>query len=91
MTAQMTALMDVYGARKTTILNPLTGRNINLPTHVVREAQQITARLRRIIHISDIKKDAYVENEIEMLEIEEIADALISVSDLGSIASNLKA
>ena len=58
-------------------------QDIHLPTQTVREALQITARLRRTMDITDTEKDAYVENVIEMLEMEEIADALIGVPGAG--------
>ena len=58
-------------------------QDIHLPTQTVREALQITARLRRNMDIPDTEKDAYVENVIEMLEMEGIADALIGVPGAG--------
>ena len=58
-------------------------QDIHLPTQTVREALQVTARLRRPMDVSDSEKDAYVENVIEMLEMEEIADALIGVPGAG--------
>ena len=58
-------------------------QDIHLPTQTVREALQVTARLRRTMDVSDAEKDAYVENVIEMLEMEDIADALIGVPGAG--------
>ena len=58
-------------------------QDIHLPTQTVREALQVTARLRRTADVSDTEKDAYVENVIEMLEMEDIADALIGVPGAG--------
>ena len=58
-------------------------QDIHLPTQTVREALQVTARLRRTMDVSETEKDAYVENVIEMLEMEEIADALIGVPGAG--------
>ncbi len=58
-------------------------QDIHLPTQTVREALQLTARLRRSMDVPDVEKDAYVENVIEMLEMEGIADALIGVPGAG--------
>lgn len=58
-------------------------QDIHLPTQTVREALHITARLRRTMDIPDTEKLAYVENVIEMLEMEDIADALIGVPGAG--------
>ena len=58
-------------------------QDIHLSTQTVREALQITARLRRTSDIPNAEKDAYVENVIEMLEMEGIADALIGIPGAG--------
>ena len=58
-------------------------QDIHLSTQTVREALQITARLRRTTDITNAEKDAYVESVIEMLEMEGIADALIGVPGAG--------
>lgn len=58
-------------------------QDIHLPTQTVREALQVTAKLRRTMDITDTEKDAYVENVIGMLEMEEIADALIGIPGAG--------
>ena len=58
-------------------------QDIHLPTQTVREALQVTAKLRRPIEISDAEKDSYVEEVIEMLEMEEFADALIGFPGAG--------
>ena len=58
-------------------------QDIHLPTQTVREALQVTARLRRPMEIPGEEKDAYVESVIDMLEMEDIADALIGVPGAG--------
>ena len=58
-------------------------QDIHLPTQTVREALQLTARLRRSKSIPDKEKDDYVEKVIEMLEMEDLADALIGVPGAG--------
>ena len=58
-------------------------QDIHLPTQTVREALQVTARLRRPMEIPCEEKDAYVESVIDMLEMEDIADALIGVPGAG--------
>lgn len=46
-------------------------------TATVREALRFSAYLRQPITVSKEEKDAYVEEMIEVLELQEIADALI--------------
>lgn len=58
-------------------------QDIHLPTQTVREALQMTARLRRPNEVSDMEKDTYVETVIDMLEMEVFADALIGVPGAG--------
>ena len=58
-------------------------QDIHLPTQTVREALQVTANLRRPMEVPDTEKDAYVEAVIEMLEMEDFADALIGVPGAG--------
>lgn len=58
-------------------------QDIHLPSQTVREALQVTAHLRRSMNISNAEKDAYVEIVIQMLEMEDIADALIGVPGAG--------
>ena len=58
-------------------------QDIHLPTQTIREALQMTARLRRSPHISVEEKNAYVETVIEWLEMEDIAEALIGVPGAG--------
>lgn len=49
----------------------------------MREALQIVARLRRPLNIPNEEKDAHVEVVIGLLEMEDIADALIGVPGAG--------
>ncbi|KAK0634251.1 ABC transporter PeaB1 [Bombardia bombarda] len=58
-------------------------QDVHLPTQTVREALQITARLRRPLSVPDEEKDAHVEAVIRTLEMEDIADALIGVPGAG--------
>ncbi|KAJ5753797.1 CDR ABC transporter [Penicillium nucicola] len=58
-------------------------QDIHLPTQSVREALQMTARLRRPESISVADKNAYVEKVIEWLSMEDIADALVGVPGAG--------
>ena len=46
-------------------------------TATVREAMQFSARLRQPAHIPAQEKDAYVEEIIELLELQDLADALV--------------
>lgn len=58
-------------------------QDIHLPTQTVREALQMTARLRRDESIPLAEKHAYVENVIQGLDMESIADALVGVPGAG--------
>ncbi|KAL2817468.1 ABC transporter PeaB1 [Aspergillus cavernicola] len=58
-------------------------QDIHLPTQSVREALQMTARLRRPQKVSLEEKDAYVEEVIRSLDMESIADALIGTPGAG--------
>ncbi|KAF2636141.1 ABC transporter [Massarina eburnea CBS 473.64] len=57
--------------------------DIHLPTQTVREALQMTAKLRGPVNISTEQKNDYVETVIEWLEMCDIADALIGVPGAG--------
>ena len=46
-------------------------------TATVRAAMQFSAHLRQPAHISTEEKDAYVEEMIELLELQDLADALV--------------
>ncbi|MCJ1267220.1 hypothetical protein MMC22_007105 [Lobaria immixta] len=58
-------------------------QDMHLPSQTVREALQVTASLRRSVDISNVEKNAYVEAVIHMLEMEDIADALIGIPGAG--------
>ncbi|KAJ5215363.1 ABC transporter [Penicillium cinerascens] len=58
-------------------------QDIHLPTQSVREALQMTARLRRPQEVSLKEKDAYVEEVIRSLDMEPIADALVGTPGAG--------
>lgn len=58
-------------------------QDIHLPSQTVREALQLTARLRRSKSLPNTEKDDYVEKVIEMLEMGNLADALIGVPGAG--------
>jgi len=46
-------------------------------TATIREAMQFSARLRQPAHVPVEEKDAYVEEMIELLELQDLADALV--------------
>ncbi|KAF7797165.1 hypothetical protein EIP86_008357 [Pleurotus ostreatoroseus] len=46
-------------------------------TATVREAMQFSAYLRQPAHVPKSEKDAYVEEMIELLELQDLADALV--------------
>ncbi|THH06687.1 hypothetical protein EW146_g9533 [Bondarzewia mesenterica] len=46
-------------------------------TATVREAMRFSAYLRQPAHISEAEKDAYVEDMIELLELQDLADAVV--------------
>jgi ABC-type multidrug transport system ATPase subunit/ABC-type multidrug transport system permease subunit len=58
-------------------------QDIHLPTQTVREALQTTAELRQPESTPKEEKHAYVERVILMLELEELAEALIGVPGAG--------
>ena len=58
-------------------------QDIHLPTQTVREALQLTAQLPRAVIMSEDKKFAYVEDVIDMLDMQSFADALIGVPGAG--------
>ncbi|KAI1385489.1 ABC transporter [Hypoxylon trugodes] len=58
-------------------------QDVHLPTQTVREALQMVARLRRPLSVSDEEKNNHVEAVIHLLEMEDIADALIGVPGAG--------
>ncbi|KAF7594854.1 hypothetical protein BBP40_008184 [Aspergillus hancockii] len=58
-------------------------QDVHLPSQTVREALWMTAHLRRSPSIPAEEKNAYVEQVIDMLEMQEFADALIGVPGAG--------
>ena len=58
-------------------------QDVHLPTSTVREALQITAELRGPSKMSLLEKHAYVEEVIDMLEMKDIAGALIGTPGAG--------
>jgi ABC-type multidrug transport system ATPase subunit len=58
-------------------------QDVHLPSQTVREALWMTAHLRRSPSIPVDEKDAYVEQVIDMLDMQEFADALIGVPGAG--------
>ncbi|KAF9908837.1 hypothetical protein EC991_009356 [Linnemannia zychae] len=57
--------------------------DVHVPECTVREALQFSARLRQPAEVSEAEKDAYVEEIIKILEMEDIADALIGTTESG--------
>ncbi|KAG0337192.1 hypothetical protein BG004_007746, partial [Podila humilis] len=57
--------------------------DVHVPESTVREALQFSARLRQPANVSEAEKDAYVEEIIHILEMENIADALIGTTESG--------
>ncbi|KAI0437784.1 ABC transporter PeaB1 [Xylaria telfairii] len=57
--------------------------DVHLPSQTVREALQMTARLRRPHTVPEAEKDAHVEAVIRTLEMDDIAEALIGVPGAG--------
>jgi ATP-binding cassette subfamily G (WHITE) protein 2 (SNQ2) len=58
-------------------------QDIHLPSQTVREALQMTAHLRRPPSLSTDEKNAYVEEVLDMLGMQDISDALIGVPGAG--------
>ncbi|KAG0044244.1 hypothetical protein BGZ83_010503 [Gryganskiella cystojenkinii] len=57
--------------------------DVHVPETTVREALRFSARLRQPAHIPEAEKDAYVEEIIHILEMENIADALVGTTESG--------
>ncbi|KAG9327612.1 hypothetical protein KVV02_003857 [Mortierella alpina] len=57
--------------------------DVHVPQCTVREALQFSARLRQPADVSEAEKDAYVQDIIHILEMENIADAVIGTSESG--------
>lgn len=58
-------------------------QDIHLPTQTVRDALQMTSKLRRPQNITTGERAEYVEEVIRLLEMEDFADALIGVPGAG--------
>ncbi|KAE8244585.1 hypothetical protein A4X13_0g6466 [Tilletia indica] len=52
-------------------------------TSTVREALRFSAYLRQPAHVSKEEKDAYVEEIIELLEMQDLAEAMVGVPEFG--------
>jgi ABC-type multidrug transport system ATPase subunit/ABC-type multidrug transport system permease subunit len=57
--------------------------DVHVPECTVREALQFSAHLRQPAEVPESEKDAYVEEIIKILEMEDIADALIGTTESG--------
>ncbi|KAG0265706.1 hypothetical protein DFQ27_000439 [Actinomortierella ambigua] len=57
--------------------------DVHVPECTVREALRFSAHLRQPADVSEADKDAYVEEIIKILEMENIADALIGTTESG--------
>ncbi|KAI1208295.1 P-loop containing nucleoside triphosphate hydrolase protein [Annulohypoxylon truncatum] len=89
----MTALMGVSGAGKLDSdslpqsMNRHSGfvqqQDVHLDISTVREALRLTAQLRQAISVPIAEKYEYVETVISMLEMEDVADALIGTPGTG--------
>ena len=58
-------------------------QDIHEGTATVREALRFSAYLRQPAHVPKEDKDSYVEDIIELLEMQDIADAMIGVPEFG--------
>ncbi|CAD6982083.1 unnamed protein product, partial [Tilletia controversa] len=52
-------------------------------TTTVREALRFSAYLRQPVHVSKEEKDAYVEEIIELLELQDLSEAMVGVPEFG--------
>ncbi|KAG0022990.1 hypothetical protein BGZ80_010678 [Entomortierella chlamydospora] len=57
--------------------------DVHVPQCTVREAMRFSAHLRQPVDVPESEKDAYVEEIINILEMEGIADALIGTTESG--------
>lgn len=57
--------------------------DVHVPQCTVREALQFSAYLRQPAEVPEAEKDAYVEEIIKILEMENIADAVIGTTESG--------
>ncbi|KAF7899189.1 uncharacterized protein EAF01_008402 [Botrytis porri] len=90
---QLTALMGVFGAGKATLIDTLTQRkdtgivtgDMMIGGATVREAVIFSAMMRRPLSVSKKEKEARVEEVMDLLGLESIADALIGVPGEGGL------
>ena len=61
-------------------------QDVHLPTSTVREALQFSAILRQPAHISRQEKLDYVEEVLELLQMQTYADAVVGVPGEGMIS-----
>lgn len=59
------------------ITSPAEQLDVHEGTATVREAMRFSAYLRQPAHVPKEEKDAYVEEMIELLELQPLGDALI--------------
>lgn len=64
--------------------------DVHEPTATVREALRFSAYLRQPPEVSKAEKDAYVEEVIALLEMEDIADAIIGSPSTGLVVEERK-
>ncbi|ORZ27232.1 ABC-2 type transporter-domain-containing protein [Lobosporangium transversale] len=57
--------------------------NVHVPESTVREALRFSAYLRQQAEVSKADKEAYVEKILQILEMEDIADAMIGSTESG--------
>ncbi|KAG0312098.1 hypothetical protein BGZ97_011443, partial [Linnemannia gamsii] len=57
--------------------------DVHVPECTVREALRFSARLRQPAEVSEAEKDAYVEEIINILEMNNIAEAMIGTTESG--------
>ncbi|KAF9428716.1 hypothetical protein BGZ94_001367 [Podila epigama] len=86
-TGTVTGVIEVDGEPLRVDFQRTTGYCEQLDVHVpectVREALQFSAYLRQPASVSEAEKDAYVEEIIRILEMENIADAVIGTTESG--------
>ncbi|KAI8351922.1 ABC-2 type transporter-domain-containing protein [Mortierella sp. GBAus27b] len=57
--------------------------DVHVPECTVREALRFSAYLRQPANVSEAEKDVYVEEIIQILEMESIADAMVGTTESG--------
>ncbi|PUU77092.1 hypothetical protein B9Z19DRAFT_1128785 [Tuber borchii] len=85
---ELTALMGASGAGRTTLLDILASRkNIGV---ITGDALRISAYLRQPYEVSRAEEDAYVDEVIALLEMENIADDITGDPTNGSAVEERK-